>query len=429
MDVLIFVVSVVFLLFTRKMYVPLLGLLILGNNYLGIGGFFKLNNLNVFDPKDLGIVLMVLILLVTTTGSRFKQLPKGPEVKKVNKYIVFFLGYIILITFVDLIYNGIDFWSILRTSRHWLMLLMFIPLISIPVEQLEKTIKGLYYITIIVSLIIVIEFLTGTNYFTEEAYERYVANHTITRGALPSTYALFYVLMVAMGYGQHKKYVRYTILALLTFSLLLSATKSIALGLFLGLVILVYLKSKSNMAATGRILLVSVLALSVVALLPDLRYRLTEGRTNFGSEDDGSSTYRMLLAEERFNYIAQDPVTLLFGIGNVTEDNYRGNFQVGLRTEDGGITQLDTGDIAWALTFIRLGLLGTLLWVGLSLFFVWGGSRRKYEQYAIPLISFLLLNLLVLSTAGTSCYQGVYWVVPLICLNIISANKHISLKL
>lgn len=427
MDVLIFLVSVVFLLFTRRIYVPLLGMLILGNNYLGIGAFFKQNNLNIFDPKDLGIILMVLILLVTIASSKYKKMPKMYKVKKVNTYIVFFIFYLIFIIFVDILTNGIDMWSVLRTSRHWLMLLVFIPLMRIPVDQLEKTIKGLYYITLILSIIIVVEFLTGTNYFTEEAYERYVVNHTITRGTLPSTYALFYVLMVAMGYGEHKKIIKYSIIALLTFSLLLSATKSIAIGLFLGFVILVYLKSKSFVAATGRIILVTILALSVVALLPDLRYRLIEGKTSFGSADDGSSTYRMLLAEERFNYIAQDPVTLLFGLGNVTEDNYHGNFQVGLKTEDGGIMQLDTGDIAWALTFIRLGLLGTLLWVGISLMFVWGASRRKYEQYAIPLISFLLLNLLILSTAGTTCYQGVYWVVPLICINIIGANKHISL--
>ena len=162
--------------------------------------------------------------------------------------------------------------------------------------------------------------------------------------------------------------------------------------------------------------------------MPSLRYRLIAGGQNIGAADDGSVTFRFLLTQERFSYIAQDPVTLLFGIGNVTEDHFDGHFQIGHLNEDGGITQLDTGDIAWALCFLRLGLLGTIIWIGISLKFLWCFFKRKNSSLSVPLISYLILNLVVLSTAGTTIYRGVYWVVPLICLNIVYPTHSLSNK-
>lgn len=422
MDVLIFSLSLVLLFLSRKIEWPIVGMLILANNYLGIGGFFEQKGLNVFThPMDLALVLLMIFIVVVII--RYKSVNESYEVKRMHGYIKLFLAYLVLITLIDLLRNNIGLWLVLRTSRHWLMLLMFIPLVRIPSDNLEKALKILYYITIIVSVIIVFEFLTGLYYFTEESYERYAGSMIVTRGALPSTYALFYVLMLAMGYGTSKRLVRYFIIALLTFSLLLSATRSIALGLFLGFAILMFLKSKSIVGAFNRILAVSVLALAVIVLLPSLRYRLIEGRNSFGNVDDGSITFRMLLVKERYNYIANDPTTYMFGIGNLTEDQFKGDFQIGHIDSEGRQLQLDTGDISWALVFLRLGIVGTVLWIGLTLMFVWCFMRRRDDLYSIPLVSYLLLNLVVLSLAGTTMYMAPYWIVPLICLNIVSQKN------
>lgn len=414
MDLCIFVLSITILLFSKRIEWPISGMLVLSNDYLGIGKFFKDHHLNYFQPHDLGLVLLVLILIVVVF--RYHQVNKSREVKKINRYISVFFVFLFLTIIVDLFANDIDLWSVARTSRHWLMLLACVPLMRVPKSNLENVIKILYYLTLAVSTIIVFEFLTGSYFFTSEAR---TSIEGVVRGALPSTYALFYVLLIAMGFGNQKAIVRYAILALLTFSLLISATKSIALGLFVGFVILMFFKSKTIVGAFSRIVVVSVLALTVVSLMPSLRTRLIYGRDNFGSVNDGSTTFRMMLAEERFIFIKQDPVTLIFGIGNVTEDNFHGSFQVGHVNQDGEQAQLDTGDIAWALAFLRLGLIGTILWVGLSIVFTMSFIRKKDERLSIPLASYLLLNLFVLSFAGTTIYNGVYWVIPLICLNIV----------
>ena len=381
----------------------------------------------MFQPKDLALVLAVLIIIVVYF--RYPKRVYSTEFRRLTRYVLFFLAYIVLTIIFDFLLNGIDLWSVLRTSRHWLMLLMLIPLIRIPYSQLEKVLRTLFFITIAVSAIIVFEYLSGHYYFTREAYESYSGVSLVTRGSLPSTYALLYVLLLSMGYGSRNKIVRYGLIALLSFSLLLSATKSIALGLFLGFVILVSLKSKSVGGAIGRILLVTTLTLGVVSILPDLRQRLIIGQQSLGKVDDGSMTFRWLLTQERFHYIAQKPETLVFGIGNVTEDHFKGTFQIGHIDSEGEMAMLDTGDIAWALALLRLGLLGTVLWVGLSLVFVWCFHKRKEEFYSIPLISFLLLNLLVLSLAGTTSYMGTYWIVPLISLSIVHQTEEEVLPL
>ncbi len=414
MDLTIFLLSVVLLFFARKIEWSIIGLLILSSEYLGIGTFFEEQELNYFEPKDLALILLFIILFIVPI--KYVSVFKATEIKRLNNYIVIFLIYILLSIGVDFIMNGIDLWSVLRTSRHWLFLLIFVPLMYISSNRLERVIRILYYLTIGVSLIIVFEYISDLHYFTGEIKMSFEG---VERGALPSTYALFYVLLVALGYGNHPRVIKYIILTLLTFSLLLSATKSIALGLFLGFVILMFLKSKSIWSAIGGILLVTFLALSVIIIMPNLRTRLIYGQQNFGSVEDGSTTFRKELAEERFHYISQNPLTLVLGIGNITEDNFKGNFNVGHISDEGQQAQLDTGDIAWALLFLRLGLLGTILWIVLTIVFVWCFIRRKKELYSIPVISYLLLNLLVLSFAGTTIYTASYWIVPLICINIV----------
>lgn len=419
MDLLIFLLSVIYLFFTRKIEIPFVGLLVLASDYLGIGRFFAENELNYFgQPKDLGLVLLMLISIVVLM--RYKDVNPPKFVSKVYKYINLFLGFILFTIFIDFVANGIDAWSVARTSRHWLMLLIYIPLMRLPIMRLEKIVKMLYRLTLVVSFIIVIEYITGYHYFTPEMYETYAGNTIVLRGALPSTYALFYVLLVAMGYGSHNRVVRYFILAMLTFSLLISATKSIAIGLFVGFVALAVYTSRGILKALPKIFSVTILAFIIMMVMPSLRTRLIYGQQNFGTLDDGSTTFRMMLAEERYHYIAQESITYLFGIGNVTEDHFEGNFEVGHVNQEGERAQLDTGDIAWALTFLRLGMLGTILWIGLSLVFIWAFSKNLQNPYSIPLISYLLLNLLILSFAGTTIYEASYWIIPLIVLDIVT---------
>ena len=97
--------------------------------------------------------------------------------------------------------------------------------------------------------------------------------------------------------------------------------------------------------------------------------------------------------------------------------------------QEGEQAQLDTGDIAWALLLLRLGLVGTLIWCGLSMVFIRCFYKKRNDSLSVPLISYLLLNLFVLSFASTTIYNGVYWVVPLICMNIVCSvdnNKQLS---
>lgn len=419
MDLLIFVLSALTLFLSRKIEWPIVGMLVLSSDYLGIGRFFKENQLNYFQPIDLGLVLLGLIFI--TVLFNYNSTNKPREVKRVNNYIAVFFGFLFLTIIVDFLANGIDIWSVARTSRHWLMLLACIPLMRIPRSNLEGVIKLLYYLTLLVSSIIVFEFLTKSFYITSEAR---MGVEGVMRGVFPSTYALFYALLVAMGYGNHKTLVRYAIIALLTFSLLISATRSIAMGLFIGFVILVFFKSKTFWGAFNRIVAVLLLALVIIALMPSLRTRLIYGRDNFGSVDDGSTTFRMMLAQERFSYVSQYPLTFILGIGNITEDNFHGNFKIGLINTEGKQALLDTGDIAWALLFLRLGIVGTFVWIGLFIVLIRSFLRRKENLLSTPLISYLMLNLLVLSLASSAVYNGSFWVVPLIFLNIVYPTRN-----
>lgn len=423
MDLLLVIISIIAILLTSKLDFAIVVFIVLGSNYLGMDYFFEENHLNYFlHPSDAALILLFIIIFF----SSIKPNRNNSKIRTpFSKYLVFFVAYLFLTFFIDIVFNGIDLYSIIRTSRHWLFLLVLLPFSRISIESLSNVLRIIFYISLLCTIIILIEFVFGISVFTSGNLEREAAGAEIMRGALPSTYAPLYALLIASGYNEFKGWKRIIILMLFIFSLLVSAAKSLALAIALGFVVMYLLRPIRFSKKISLMMKLTMGVILVLVVMPGVRYRLMDGTQNINNEDDGSATFRALLVAERIDYLTKSPQTFLFGVGNVTEDNFHGHtFYIGTADKDGtGVRQLDTGDIAWALAVLRLGIIGTVFWVLLFVVFISSIWRHKSHRYAIPLISYILLNLLIISTANSWVFNGDFWVMPLLfyCLIIREA--------
>ena len=142
-------------------------------------------------------------------------------------------------------------------------------------------------------------------------------------------------------------------------------------------------------------------------------------------------TFRLYILAERYEYLKNDPIHYLFGIGNVVENDFKDVFKIGLYNEDSDIIQLDTGDIAWPLIILRLGMLGLLLYLIWSFMFISLISKNKEDPLALSTMSYVLTTIFVISFASSSFARGTFWMMPAICFWLIiqrSQKKQVYIK-
>lgn len=379
----------------------------------------------MFIPNMYDGALVILFALLIKY--RNKKPVLNIEYKKVANYVKLFAVYLILLIIIDLIFNNVPIISVIKTSRHWLFLLAIFIIPKIKVDILKKMLYIVMHITIVISTIIGFEFITGINYFTEIHYENGVA-----RGALPSTFALFYTMILACNYYKMDNMKRYIYMAILIISLLASSTRSIALAIVLGYMICIYFCSKNKVNSFAKMFIFILLAGTVATFTPGLRERFSQMNTEFKAGSninnvEGNTTYRLMHFGERYEYLKKTPGKLMIGVGNVIEEDFPDVFFIGLYNEEmQRAYQLNTGDITWSLVLMRLGVVGIILFVLLAFKFTKCTTKYIPDKLAVATTAYLATTFLIISFAGTECYRASFWIMPTVCLCIIGNNALIS---
>lgn len=417
MDLLLLIIASVFIVRKKKLEWVLVIAMALGSSLFQADKFFE--GMYVIPNMHDGTFIILLFLYI-------KLLPlsihENNQYNNIRKFVFIFCLYIALTIVIDIIANGTSIISVIRTSRHWVCLLLSVLLIpKIPAKTLYRVLDITLLITLIISAIITIEHIAGTSYFTKVEYDRFGE----MRGALPSTFALFFAILVLSGYfniSNTKKYIYFTILVASQF---VSSTRSIALAVVLALIVYIYYKSKDKGRALFKVVGFCILAYGLSFTTPTLNKRLNEAIAEVvamdkGSKDvEGNMTFRLYILEERYEYIKKNPIHYIFGIGNVVENDFKDVFNIGLYNKDGDIIQLDTGDIAWPLIILRLGMLGLVLYLILFFRFISIFITHKKDMIALSSGIFLISNVLIISFAGSTCAHGAFWLMPTICLWLV----------
>ncbi len=422
MDILILIISLI-LLFKRKLAWVLFAIILLTNDYLGAG-----TNLSEFpiihNVSDAGLILYLILFFYLLIKHNFK-LKETP----ISKYVIIFYIFLLTSIFVDLIFNGINLISIVKTSRHWIFLSSVWIFYYIPTVEVKKLIKYLLNALAIISIIMLIEFFFDLQILAREVKTEYLnPGFLITRGSIPSIFIIFFLLLLFTGYFKFTKFIKYFYISVFSAVLITSMIRSWIVAIIIGIFLIVNFQAKLKIkkVLTGIIIAAGLILIIYTNPIINERFRMGfDEMQNFTLEGNvqGNFSFRIFQAAERLNYISQSLQYEIFGVGNITEQNFPYIFKTGLRNESGIVTQLDTADIAWSLLFLRLGFLGTFIYLIFYVIMLFKLYKLKFSNpLGITTFVYLFINLTVISFASSNIATGQFWIFPVLIYYTINKN-------
>ena len=422
MDIIVLIISLV-LLYKRKLAWVLFGIIFLTTNYLNAG-----TGLSEFpfahNVSDSGLILYLVLSFYLLKKNNY-ELPKTPFDQKL-KYFYYFLLISII---VDIIFNGIDLLSIVKTSRHWIFLSCIWVFYYVSDKDVKKLINYLLYALAIISVIMLIEFFFSIQILGKEIKTEYLTPGVlIERGSIPSNLLLFFLLLLVSRYFKFKPKTKYFYVGIFSAVLITSMIRSYFFAVIIGILLVLYLeKLKVKSILTG-ITIAAVLIL-IVYNTPFFKERFISGfeeiqNLNLAYSPQGNLSYRLLHAAERLDYISKKTQYEIFGIGNITEEDFPNTFYIGLRYESGRVMQLVSPDIAWSTFFLRLGFVGTIIYlifyVSITIKFY---RLRLNNPIALITFVYLFINLTMISFVSYDIANGQFWLFPVLLYYAISKKK------
>lgn len=354
------------------------------------------------NVSDFGILLYLLFFVHI-------RLTYGIETgSTVQKFVTIFYIFLILNGVYDYI-NGTLLFDIIRYLKGWILLSIVYIAPYISTADSLRSFKQLYYITLISCVLVLVISLTGRTFDIIRLDE--------TRGVKPPPYCMIFaplVLLVLKEMPFHKRIIHFLIF-ITPIITCMKMTYAITVVLIIGL----YIFLQDSTSALKKFLLLGAMFVSVTGFLyvDDAFYdRFTDMAAQqddiAAGESSGNFSYRILHAQERFNYIAQDPVMLFRGFGYLQEEHLeKPLFIFGT---GGGKGQLDTGDIAWSLFFIRLGLFGIFLWLLVFYAVVKDFWQIHYNPLGLFMFVMMIVYLGFTSLGNCLIYYSDFFIYPCI---------------
>jgi O-antigen ligase len=402
---------------------------------------FQIIPLDLFQtPIDINkpIDFALLYVLILFPYAIFK-VPKTVLKGRIAKSIFLFLGFVLVCVFVNGFLWDISWDEIIRTSRYFFIILSYFLFVKLPVHTINKIFRVLFVIILMQSVLFILQILLGrvllTGYIGELVYMEEIGFKRF-RNLIP---LLPYFVFYALFKNPYKRAKKSISICLTILGLLLSMFRGMVISLSLTALFGSYLYS-------GRKGIVKTIVIALICLMPFTGILLARFETsntindvklvlsgsdvykNYSVSDnatrDATLLFRFAHFHERLLYVLEKPSSMLFGVGLMTEDSQttqKLNFQIGLKNNY-GITQLDTGDIAWSSLIVRFGIVGTIVYLIFFyalLSFFW--KRRKTKEY---LHSLLYLFYLLLTSIITTDLVNVWIFAPMIFLNIIQAENN-----
>jgi hypothetical protein len=428
LEVILFLIATV-QISRNRMALPITIILFLSQAYCFCGvGRSELGFSHLYS--DTSLVLYIFMLIVM-----FLHKPQKVDMRLVHPVkvgIVLFLVFFVIAAIVDLLVNDVKFSSVVRVFRQWICLSAVWVIPYLKPRDVIKTLNYVMYISVLIAVVYLYEFYTDSD--LTGAYR--FANGT--RASIPwSASFLVFVLLFNNCY-RISTFLKWLFIAIIVFEYFMTGTRSIffACVIVAGLSLLFNGKGVS----TNKIMILAF-SLAAVGIVLSTDNILTERL--FTTKEDisalqgngrrvgGNMSFRLLMLEERMYYLNQHPQYAVFGIGNIQEIDLKQHlFHIGLKKKKGGgVNQLDTDDIAWALLFLRYGYLGTLLYIGtiffsmIRLYFY----NRKYSL-GFGVLLYILCALILLSYTSAVIASSFFWLIPMCVIRLLpSTNFRLAL--
>lgn len=413
MDFILLIIGIILVL-QKKWSSTLTVIAILGSEYLQIPITDPLFHNFIFphEVKDLAIILEFILIyaFVKERGYTYETIP--------FKQIIYIFIFLFFSGIYDIL-NDVDLGDVVRQWRHWFLLSIVVVAPLFNIEEIEKSFKQLFYINAIVSIYLLFSRLTGVSVIELNIYE-------VERGIKPSSFSMMFAFLCVVNPWELKTSARIFWFLVFVVPIILNVKMTYVVSIVL--MIGVYIMVGSNISKFKKTLLLIVLSVSSVVMVATndkIFSRFSEMTTNIQSlsEDDmhaDNFSFRLLHARERLNYIIQDPIMFIRGVGFIAEKNIkRDMFRVGLYDREmRKIRQIDTGDIAWSLFFCRLGIGGIVIFLIFYFKLIttfW--NRRHDDSMSAYMLTVLCVFLFFTSLGNTIIAMDDFYIFPILFAN------------
>lgn len=427
------------LFMTNRYYSSLLIFLgLLTQGFLVIPADVLLAGLPVDKTADFSLVYVLTIGLL-----RFNTLRRAFQHEAPLRWVLAF----VLFVFADALYSrfvlGYELSSVIRVFRHNLFYLSLGIFLMVPTGELMRVWHTASVITLVQCVLYLLQIPTGlvllgdpssTTINNMEAIG-WIRYYNLPTFLIPT---LFYYLFV---HHPRSQTIRWAITGLLLITVIAPMHRSYMLVVVA--VASVYILSQQT--TSKRFIYVALLIImgNGAMMIESVQSRMNDGLVDiskalapgdnlarFGYDQNDTFSYRMVHLAERISYVVETPGRVLFGIGMISEDSKQASklsFQAGLFNErTGQIRQVDTGDIAWSLLILYMGVVGVLFFVVLHV----RVFRYFLRHMATPISvagSLSLATVFLLSFTGTEILQNPSRVCLMLFLGIVVKQTRSSL--
>jgi len=418
MDVLIFLISLYGLIGQKKLYLAVTGQIILATGYLGMS--FSLKNLVLFNEsfQIFSIIIFILFFLKFYLKKQFSR-------KNVLTKNVLFLYLFLIVSILFDLANSVSLFDILSNVKLWFFLSAIWVYPFIPSYQFLKIIRVLLYLTLLLCVLGILDFLFETMFLSEIK----VNSEGVKRAIIPSTYTLFFIILLQTKLLNFRKKIKIIFLIILISIVLLSVIRSLILGVVISFTLVILIDKTYSFSKIKKLIIIVIPLCFFIFSNQAINSRFQ----NFFSNEDISTNTTLLRTNvfaERFNYIVSSPKTFILGIGNIREENFPVIFYTGNSSrDDENPDQLYTPDISWPNLLIRLGVVGTFIYLILyfkimSIIY----KRRNFNEINKILFVYLLINICIISFASSIISLGSFWLLPLLAYCYSNKDPQLDMK-
>lgn len=382
-----------------------------------VDNFFGLS----IQLNDFALLYVFIILFYKFVTGRLRALPN--ELKFVNYFVIF----LITSMFVDYFFNATSIGDILATSRQWLYVLFVYLIPYYTKDEVFSVLKMTAGFTVIQIALFLTEPLTGVVLFSPNGTLAALTMSGVERYAMFPPFLVFAFTWFFVNPNIVKRY-KNLILILILMAVGLTLIRSLVIIIVLIFILSLFISVNQSVAKKVASVVGLLLFIFAISFYEPIASRFAESASDLNSisrnsnEVEGNMSFRLLLTAERLDYIFEEAHTTIFGMGFISEKHFRGHFIFGLPDDYGFTIQLDTADIAWALFFLRLGVLGTFLYLliyfRLGLFF-W---KHKANYLALGGLYYLIMQLF-LSLSGVAIAQGSFILIPALLYKLIKKGN------
>lgn len=413
----------IFSLFRDKITYPFIVVILLFDSIHFFGTF---SSQFLFEHQLQDTALILLTFICFRLSYRRKQI-KPSYLKYLKIAVIIFLLFFMIAAMVDLLVNEVALTSIFRIFRTWCCFIFLWFLQYLRQSEVHKILRYCLYISVFISGLFIIEFVFNLD------ISGVARSNLNTRASIPWLEMFFVYLLLLVDYYKISFRFKWFSVIIILSLIVLTGSRSIFAMYAMGTIFAFFFKDNRVSLRKLVYAVLAVLFFAGIFMTDNIineRYAAVDqdvkGLRRTNASVEGNFSFRMILLTERMNYINKKSQYVVFGIGCVQEKDLKKRlFYIGLRNERGRIVQLDTGDIAWALLFLRFGYVGT----GIYVIAIFGSALylcRKNKSNIIIFCSyvFLLLNLLMLSMTYSYIATSHFWLLPILTMRLIATKDN-----